>query len=226
MAFFAMILLSSILSSGAYGFETDSATARIRTVEKWQLLFSTGSYFTPNPFEDMTLALQRQISERKSVRLGIGYSHNKYRSHDIVYDQGIFDHENHHDTSRSEVSISCCFVNYYNPGNRIRPYLGAGPFFACSERKQNTDAQDRSYKFSFSGYSIGIKTLIGMDCRIKSYLNFHAEYSLDIFYRFIMRENSWKIYKPGYVDESRTKSDDKSLALENNSVRAGISILF
>jgi hypothetical protein len=65
-----------------------------------------------------------------------------------------------------------------------------------------------------------------MDCRIKSYLNFHAEYSLDIFYRFIMRENSWKIYKPGYVDESRTKSDDKSLALENNSVRAGISILF
>lgn len=215
-----------LFSSQAYSSDADTRILKDPNDKKWQLLFSTGSYFTPNPFEDMSLALQRQLSERKSVRLGIGYSHNKFESHYIRYDQGIFDNEFEKDTSSSELSIICCFVNYYNTGGKISPYLGAGPFFAYAGRKHNTPVQDGSDKFTSSGYSIGIRTLLGADYRVKSFLNFHAEYSLDLYYNYRRREATWIYYFPGYIDENKYKRSVKSYAVDNNAVRAGISLVF
>lgn len=188
----------------------------------WALQFEIDNNFTLTSFQGTIISVKYHLDTQNALRLGTDIElftgvrkDNKKTS---GYGAGTDEQ-----ASTYTINMTFQYVRYPKPTRRILYFYGTGPFFEYTSdsytfEKENSDSDEEREEMT---WSLGISTIIGVECFVTQDISLLGEYGVKAGYYSC---------KETYAEEGRfegvNKITTKELFLEPLSVKFGISVYF
>lgn len=169
----------------------------------WAIQFAIGSNFTLKNFEDASLSIKKQLSDKTALRLSFTGMYNK-RERSI------------NETVNMTRSFGCnvIFVYYLNPTEDFIIYLNSGPEYSYAyNSEKGTGFFNRNKLWSF-----GLTAGLGSEYFVFEELSLFAEYS----YLFSYGKQEFLNQSSG----TTSTSTDEITSFQQKIVKFGISVYF
>ncbi len=215
----------------------ETATAK-SDIGPWAIQFGIGSKFSLRPFSEATIALQRDVSEKSALRLGLEYSS---RLDWIDGESSIFFYQDTAitrydlDYSVNRLSLSMAYLRRSSGNADFRAVYGAGPFvrfrlrdnsYADSQNRiGSTISRSQSRRDFWNIWNIGTNAFVGVEWRVFSRASFYAECMASFDYSWNRSEYE-TVFSSSYLEsEYSQKANGNSFMIRSGPVSLGISII-
>lgn len=206
--------------------------------KKWQLKFSLGADFIPRQFDGLKIYLQREISENKAVRFGIGvrgYTQDTKRNDKEINPIEDRYRELERDTDLRMIALDINYIGYFKSRTAIRPYFGIGPYlnYSLTNNKQlDSGYGDGNSPIRSSGIVdrtdlvTGLTTIMGAEWCLSPLLVLQVEYSLKFYYERYRRNETYHNPFNSPERNSEYSNDFDYYRIGAGYIRTGVSIVF
>ena len=235
LPYLILVVISSMANSFAFT-QDDKPTHDACTVSATEsLIFGVGENFTLGSFSGSSIAYQKNVSNKKVIRLSMSVDSENYD-----YRSTIDQYENENDfyyndteieTNTTHIDITFLMLRYSEPNGKISRYLGLGPHVDIYQRIHSDTEyahndwmpEESEYNYSTDElhYGLGVTAVLGIEWFINPQISFLAEYSQSL----TLNKIEDNIESSSYNDtEQETRIND--ISFTDNPVRMGISFYF
>ena len=224
----ALLALTSNLAVGA-GAEEVPGTATSLSRSPWMLQFRIERDFAFGGFQDAGLSVQRSLSDRSALRLGVGVAASSGTSSRLDQDFNFLQSQGVDESAHGQsYGVDLQWIRYRRAGDKTRVYWGMGPSVGYGRsRVKDTVSNDLLGPYlAASGrrstWNVGGGAVAGAEWWPVTEFGLVFEYGMSIRYLEV-EQVFWRESPPSQTtDLSRSLS--KSWEAEVASVRLGVGI--
>ena len=190
---------------------------------KFALQFQISDNFNLTNFQGTTFSGKYHFSNKDALRLGLSldFGDAKLDGQTNQYDTVNVAKINATQNSFGFI-LKAQYIRYLVETNAIAFFSGVGPFFSYNKTTNETNSEgtpeDRNYKNTTDGYSVGLDLLLGVEWFFTNNMSLSAEYGLNLMYR--SRTNSFE------SEVTSGSTHETTYGITGNKINFGFSVYF
>ncbi|NWF91144.1 MAG: hypothetical protein HXY50_16990 [Ignavibacteriaceae bacterium] len=236
---FPLVLLIVFILNSQFLSAQDSQDSIKNSLKKgsWSLQFRISPNFTLSTFDGSNLSAKKHLTSNSAIRFGIGlsgYTTDREGTTYLENRSNIFSEEQS-DYESLLINLSCYYLYYPHPQQKINMYCGVGPLISFANFNDKINRQDLSQdtssieKFSeekYQYYGVGVLGLIGIEWFLNQQISIHAEYGSSLLYGREEKEETLVSSVETYKEKYTKKSEENRITFRSNSIQFGVSVYF
>lgn len=189
------------------------------THKPWSMQFAVGNNFVVTSFKNYTVSLERKLSDRFSVRTGIGGSFSHRAGWQISAGYG-----NNDVTEDIEIQFESVCIYNFDLVSRLSAYVGLGPVIDFSYEYEDLFWNNGADILRSTGWSGGLSLVVGGEWYVMPDVSVFGEYQLMLTYNRNIYKGTFQNLTSGNSRESDSRST--VLVLKANFATFGFSVHF
>lgn len=194
----------------------------------WALQFRIERDFAFAGFQNAGLSVQRKVSDRSALRLGIGIAATSGTSSLLTQNFGVLEISGRDAANRLQAyEVGLQWIRYRNSGARARPYWGLGPSIAYGKSRTSEvgwfEGGSSTWSLrTLSTWTSGVGGAAGVEWWPAREIGLVFEYGVSVVYQ--ETEDKLRIENPPAQPSVEWRRLSKTWETELASVRLGVGV--
>ncbi|UCG53342.1 MAG: hypothetical protein JSW58_07255 [Candidatus Latescibacterota bacterium] len=219
VAFFAIVAL--VVPANSQSLDEPPKQQPALRAGAWALQFQVNDNFSLDAFQGAVLSVKRHRSDRSAFRAGLGMGFGIADVNSTVSQNDSVANTENRDESRQFVRLDLQYIRYSNPGSPVKLLFGGGPLVSFSNADTEAAREIGSVRSESTSWATGISGLVGVEWFAASRISLHAEYGVELLYRYTKSSSEARTANPTHTEQTRHMGD-----FQARGVSFGLSAYF
>jgi hypothetical protein len=180
-----VLLVVSVAQANPEAPEQCSEPGSILSNGRWALQFQVGNDFTLSSFQGSTISAKRQLSDRSAYRVGLQLAIDLDARDEEVTRTDYENDTSERDAYNQAIGLNMQYLRYNESTSPIKLFYGGGPFVVFQNSKTTSSEDDFTRETTSKVLGAGLNGLIGVEWFVGENISLHAEYGLELGYKWI-----------------------------------------
>jgi len=211
MRLFAVMILFSIVTlvvpTSSHSQEPQPESKPALHPGAWALQFQIDDNFNLGAFQGAIVSAKRHRSDRSAFRVGLGLSVEVDDVNSTTSRMDSVRNTETRDESSQFVRLDLQYIRYSNPKAPVKFLFGCGPLVSFSNADHEMTREIGSIKSESTSWTAGVSGLVGVEWFAASRISFHAEYGIELLYRWTNSSSETSTANPTRSEHTMSMGD-------------------